>query len=110
MPVGIARPVSGHLIMTTPTLIPPCFPLGFFRSGNVSAPVGWIAALFFGLELAPTDPGGPLGRFDSGDFLQDSGHALLDRLGGFGRDFLNEVPKFLVLRGRDLEILTALRG
>jgi len=51
-----------------------------------------------------------LQKFDSGGFLQGSGEAFLDRLGRFGRDFLSELPKFPVLRGRDFEALAALRG
>jgi hypothetical protein len=62
------------------------------------------------VELAPTDPGNLFCKFDSGDFLQGSGDALPDRLGSLGRDFLDEVPKVLVLRGRDVEVLAALRG
>jgi hypothetical protein len=49
-------------------------------------------------------------KFDSGGFLQNFGEALLDRLGRFGRDFLSELPKFPVLRGRGLEAIAALRG
>src|ERR1700682_6742507 len=49
-------------------------------------------------------------RRRSGDLLQDLGNALLDRLGSLYRGFLSEVPKFLVLRGCDVEVLTRLRG
>ncbi len=76
----------------------------FYRNGMPSA------GLHLSREaLVPADPGG-LQKFESGDFLQGSGEAFLDRLGGLDRDFLNELPKFLVLRGRDFEVLAALRG
>ena len=65
--------------------------------------------LFSREALVPADPGG-LQKFDSGGFLQDSGEVPLDRLGRLGRDFLSELPKFPVLRGRGFEILAALRG
>ena len=42
--------------------------------------------------------------------LQDPGEALLDRLGGLGRDLLNQLPQLLVLRGYDVEILVSLFG
>ncbi len=77
----------------------------FYRSGMPSAGLH----LFSREALVPADRGG-LQRFESGDFLQGSGEAVLDRLGGIDRDFLNELPKFLVLRGRDFEVLAALRG
>ena len=65
--------------------------------------------LFSREGLVPADSGG-LKKFDSGSFLQASGEALLDRLGRLGRDFLSELPKFLVLRGPDFEVVAALLG
>jgi hypothetical protein len=52
MPVGIARPVSGHLIMTTPILLLPGFRIGgrFVRRRLE-------CALLVG-ALVPADPGG----------------------------------------------------
>ena len=61
-------------------------------------------------ELTPTDPDRPSCMFDSSDVLEDPGNALLDRLGGLYRGFLSEVPKFLVLRGCDVEVLARLHG
>ena len=61
-------------------------------------------------ELTPTDLDRLSCTLDSGDVLQDPGNALLDRLGSLYRGFLSEVPKFLVLRGCDVEVLTRLRG
>ena len=96
--------------MTIPTLILPVFCSLFFRSKvSVRRSVG-LHLSSSRIELAPTDRGSLFYKFDSGDFLQSSGDALLDRLGSLGRDFLNEVPKVLVLRGRDVEVLAALRG
>lgn len=46
----------------------------------------------------------------SGSFLQDSGEALLDRLGGLRRDLLSESPKFAVSRRRNFDALAALPG
>src|SRR3981081_1116762 len=106
MPVGISRPVLGHLIIPMPT-----------RTSRVCVFVPWQRVrspsaglhLFSREALVPADPGG-LQKFDSGGFLQDSGEALLDRLGRLGCDFLSELPKFPVLRGRCFEVLAALRG
>jgi hypothetical protein len=61
-------------------------------------------------ELTPTEPDRPSCMFDSSDVLEDPGNALLDRLGSLYRGFLSEVPKFLVLRGCDVEVLTRLHG
>src|SRR5258707_11468810 len=58
MPVGIARPVWGHLIMTMPTLV---------SSRLVSVPcpvaIGWVAPLLTGEVLGPAYPGG-LHKYD----------------------------------------------
>src|SRR6266436_2438314 len=105
MPVGISRPVCGHLIITMPILI---LPVSLLCRSNVRSPSAG-RHLFSREALVPADPGS-LQKFDSGGFMQDFGEALLDRLGRLGRDFLSELPKFLVLRGRDFEVLAALRG
>jgi len=90
-------------------LDPPCSGSLFFGSRvSVHRSVG--SQLSSPVELAPTDPGSLFCKFDSGDFLQGSGDALPDRLGSLGRDFLNEVPKVLVLCGHDVEVLAALCG
>jgi hypothetical protein len=61
-------------------------------------------------ELTPTDPDRSSCMFVSSNVLEDPGNALLDRLGSLYRGFLSEVPKFLVLRGCDVEVLTRLHG
>lgn len=90
--------------MTMPILI---LPVPLFVFGNASPSAG--LRLFSAEALVPADPGGRA-DFDLGGFLKDPGEALLDRFGRLGRDFLRELPKFLVLRGRGLEVLAALGG
>jgi hypothetical protein len=58
MPVEIACPVPGHLIMTTPIL----FLLEFFVPTASCFAIGWNASFSRG-ALVPADPGG-LQRFD----------------------------------------------
>lgn len=86
-------------------VVPPCFFFVFLSQCFMFAS-RWIARPG---ELAPADPECLSCIFDSGDFLHDPNDALLDRLGGLGRDFLGEVPKFLILHGRRIEVLTGLR-
>ena len=81
----------------------------FFRS-RASGPRSVGLHLPSREELTPTDPDRPSCMFDSSDVLEDPGNALLDRLGGLYRGFLSEVPKFLVLRGCDVEVLARLHG
>src|SRR6266852_9008987 len=106
MPVGISRPVWGHLIITMPILI---LPVSLLCRSNVSVRHRLDCTSSRGRRLFQPIPA-VCKSFDSVGFLQDSGEALLDRLGRLGRDFLSELPKFLVLRGRDFEVLAALRG
>ena len=87
-------------------LDPPCFAL--VSQQRVRSPSAGLH-LFSREALVPADPD-DLQKFDSGNFMEDSGEALLDRFGRLGGDFLSELPKFLVLRGRDFEVLAALRG
>src|SRR6202022_2981696 len=98
--------------MIIPTLSLPVFLFFlriFFRSrGSGRRSVGLHLPLR--RELTPTDPDRLSRTLDSGDVLQDPGNALLDRLGSLYRGFLSEVPKFLVLRRCDVEVLTRLRG
>ena len=95
--------------MSIPTFSLPGSPSHFLSQQGVRSPIGWIAPPSR-RELTPTDPDRLSCTFDSGAVLQDPGNALLDRLGSLYRGFLSEVPKFLVLRGCDVEVLTRLRG
>jgi hypothetical protein len=88
---------------------PPCFLFVFHSRQSVRSPGRLDCSSRRGWSLAPTVPGNSW-KFDSGDFLQASSEAVSDWLGGLDREFLNEVPKFLVLRGSRVEVLTALRG
>jgi hypothetical protein len=95
--------------MIIPTFSLPVFPSSFFRSGGLGRrSVGLHLPLR--RELTPTDSDRLSCMFDSTDVLEDPGNALLDRLGSLYRGFLSEVPKFLVLRGCDVEVLMGLRG
>lgn len=95
------------MIITLPTLILPVFVAFSSEAECEFAAIGWTEPLL-AEALVPADPGG-LQKFDSGGFLQDSGEALLDRLGSLGRDFLSEFQKFPVLRGHGFDVLAALR-
>src|ERR1700754_2004674 len=92
--------------MTVPTLILPVTCSALFRKVSGRG-VGWMQLFSWSL-LQPIQAAHC--KFDSGGFLQNSIEAVLDRLASLGRDFLNETPEFLILRGRDLEVLAALRG
>jgi hypothetical protein len=94
--------------MIIPTFSLPVF-FHFLSQQGVKSPVGWIAAPL-ARELTPTDPDRLSCMFESSDVLEDPGNALLDRLGSLYRGFMSEVPKFLVLRGCDVEVLTRLHG
>ena len=95
--------------MTIPTFSLPAFPSHFLSQQSVKSPIGWIAPPL--AEGAHSNRSGLLScTFDSSDVLQDPGNALLDRFGSLYRCFLSEVPKFLVLRGCDVEVLMRLRG
>jgi hypothetical protein len=96
--------------MTIPTFSLPVFPFHFLSQKGDRSPVGWITPPHSRRELTPTDPDRHSCTFDSADVLQDPGNALLDRFGSLYRGFLSEVPKFLVLRGCDAEVLMRLRG
>src|ERR1700687_5301902 len=90
-------------------LEPPCFPWYFSRS-RASGRRSVGLHLPSRRKLTPTDPDCFSCGFDSGGVLQDPGDALLDRLSSLDRDFLSQVPKFLVLRGCDVEVPARLRG
>jgi hypothetical protein len=95
--------------MIIPTFSLPVFPFIFFRRRALGRrSVG--LHLPSRRELTPTDPDRLSCMSDSSDVLEDPGNALLDRLGSLYRGFLSEVPKFLVLRGCDVEVLTRLHG
>src|SRR4030081_845718 len=88
-------------------LEPPCFSFALaFAAGRRSVRLH----LPLRRQLTPTDPDRLSCTSDSGDVLQGLGNALLDRLGGLYRSLLSEIPKFLVLRGCDIEVLTLLHG
>jgi len=95
--------------MTIPTLSLPVFPSHFLFAAERQV-ADRLDCTPFRRELTPTDPDRLSCKLDSGDVLQNLGNALLDRLGRLYRGFLSEVPKFLVLRGCDVEVLTRLRG
>jgi hypothetical protein len=90
--------------MIIPTFSLPVFPFIFFSQKGVRSPVGWSASRSR-RELTPTDPDRLSCMLDSSDVLEDPGNALLDRLGSLYRGFLSEIPKLLVLRGCDVEVL-----
>ena len=101
MPVGIARPVWGHLITTTPTLVSSLLfsPVSFRHRPDCTSSRGRL------VQPIPAS----LENLRFTRLLQDLRNALLDRLGGFRRDFLGQPPEFPVLCGRGFEVLAAVR-
>jgi hypothetical protein len=95
--------------MMMPTLGVSSFVLLLGPSSMGASAIGWTAPLLDGGALVQPIPTAFKSSI-SGGFLQNPGEAVLDRLGGFGRDLLSELPKLLVLRGGDFEVLAALRG
>src|SRR5258707_11106488 len=99
MPVGIARPVWGHLIMTMPTLV---------SSRLVSVPcpvaIGWVAPLLTGEVLGPADPGG-LQKYDYEAFCRTLVRLFLIGSAVFVAGFLAASPKSLLFAGVVLKFL-----
>src|SRR5260370_38577698 len=100
MPVGIARPVCGHLIMTIPTL-------DSSRLVSVPCPVaiGWIAPLLAGGAWSSRSRRPAKVRLRG--LLQDPGKRLLDPLGGLGCRFSGEFPKLLGQRVRCFAVFSS---
>src|SRR4051794_16655314 len=112
MPVGIAVPVRGQLIMTI--LILECSPhlvshISIAPYEPRATAVGW-PALPLRAALSPAGFRWPRASSRLQAALQDPREALLDWLGRFGRNHLREFPKLAVLRRCEFQTLAALRG
>src|ERR1700730_4816495 len=89
--------------MTMPTLVS-----SLLVSVACPVAIGWIAPLLAGGAWSSRSRRPAKVRLRG--LLQDPGEALLDRLGGLGRDFSGEFPKLLALCRRGFVVLAAVRG